>query len=424
MSVHDVIVVGAGPAGLGLAAACADTGLDVCLLDPEPEAVWPHTYGLWSDEAAAAQLADLLARRWHTTVVRPHAGPPVRLARGYALLDNAAVQNRLHRWLHAAHARVLADAAVGATDGVVTLRGGGTVTGRLVVDASGSAPALARRPHPAAFQTAFGAVLTLDEPPGVRDAMTLMDFRRPPGPPPSSDGQQAAPTFLYCMDLGDRRWFVEETSLVARRPLPFAVLRARLAQRLATPLPDLHDPGVERCVFPFGGAIPEPVEGVVAFGAAASMVHPASGYQVGQTLGRTRALAGTIAEVLATGQGPRQTADRVNAAVWPTDRRRQHALHRLGLAALLDADLTMLQDFFAAFFALPEGRWRDYLSGARQVGHTRRAMREVFAATGSPLRRHLVTTALGPARTDFFEGLGAPFSPPARARQRTQTPRR
>ena len=42
-----------------------------------------------------------------------------------------------------------------------------------------------------------------------------------------------APSFLYAMPLGGARVFLEETCLVARPALPFAVLKRRLERRCA-----------------------------------------------------------------------------------------------------------------------------------------------------------------------------------------------
>ena len=48
-------MVGAGPAGRAVAAACTDTGLSTTLVDPAPRRrVWPHTFAAWLDELPAA----------------------------------------------------------------------------------------------------------------------------------------------------------------------------------------------------------------------------------------------------------------------------------------------------------------------------------------------------------------------------------
>jgi hypothetical protein len=45
-----------------------------------------------------------------------------------------------------------------------------------------------------------------------------------------SEGE--APSFIYAMPLGGNRFFLEETCLVAKPALPFAVLKRRLERRL------------------------------------------------------------------------------------------------------------------------------------------------------------------------------------------------
>lgn len=54
--------------------------------------------------------------------------------------------------------------------------------------------------------------------------------------PNSGDGMWGSsdecPSFLYAMPLGGKRVFLEETCLVAKPALPFAVLKRRLTRRL------------------------------------------------------------------------------------------------------------------------------------------------------------------------------------------------
>ncbi len=53
---------------------------------------------------------------------------------------------------------------------------------------------------------------------------------------PNADGEWGTagevPSFLYAMHLGGNRVFLEETCLVAKPALPFAVLKRRLERRL------------------------------------------------------------------------------------------------------------------------------------------------------------------------------------------------
>ncbi len=94
-SLHDVLVVGAGPAGLALAAALSDRGLSVLLLSPDgPEAPWPNTYGIWIDELEPLGLTHLLGQRWDDTTAFV-GGREIALGRPYGLFDNARMQEYL-----------------------------------------------------------------------------------------------------------------------------------------------------------------------------------------------------------------------------------------------------------------------------------------------------------------------------------------
>lgn len=64
-----------------------------------------------------------------------------------------------------------------------------------------------------------------------------LSFSFHPGKHPNAgDGlwgsSEEVPTFLYAMPLGGNRVFLEETCLVAKPALPFAVLKRRLERRL------------------------------------------------------------------------------------------------------------------------------------------------------------------------------------------------
>ncbi|MCB0162318.1 MAG: FAD-dependent monooxygenase, partial [Caldilineaceae bacterium] len=56
----DVLIIGAGPAGLALAAALCDQGVRVAGLAPgAPATRWVNTYGIWADELAQRDLGDV-----------------------------------------------------------------------------------------------------------------------------------------------------------------------------------------------------------------------------------------------------------------------------------------------------------------------------------------------------------------------------
>jgi lycopene beta-cyclase len=344
----DVVVAGAGPAGRVLARECALRGLRTVLVAPRPDARWPATYGLWLDEA------ELLPPGAGYVVARARvlAGGERWLERAYAVLDNDSVRNAL-------------------THPDVVVRAGRVeeVTAPVIVDATGA------RSRGGVEQTAYG--LRVPAPVAARvvrpGEVVFMDWRQPGTGPP---------TFLYAVPLPDGRVLLEETSLARRPGLPFAVLRERLLARLAE-----HgvDPGrteaeVERVRIPLDAGASAGAGRVVRFGAAAGLVHPASGYGVADALRLAPAVAGAIAT------GGAAAARRV---VWPARARAVHRLRRAGLRTLLTLDPDQTAEFFGLFFALPPHRQRAYLSGRDDLAGTAAAMAALFGAARWPLRRRM-----------------------------------
>lgn len=399
----DVAVIGAGPAGRAAATACAESGLITVLIDPQPSRRWSHTYGAWADELPSGHEGDIIARRWTDVRVRTDAGE-VGVDRDYVLLANATLQDSLRRRFEAAGGvdlpGVVAAALVNGTGLALDVDAVGRGARRrhhtrMVVDASGHRPVLVR---PAGgtppLQTAFGLFGRWSAPPATTGAMTFMDFstaglsrddRRPDAPA----------TFLYAMDLGGGRWLAEETSLAARPAVPMAVLARRLHDRLDRrgALPTSIE-AEERVAFPMGVGVPDPRQPVVGFGAAAGMVHPATGFQVARSLRTAPVLASALAEALGAGASLERAASIGWSAVWPPDVLRQRALQQLGLEALLRMDASTLQRFFRAFFRLERPDWTAFVSGARTVGELRRAMSAVFRLAPNDVRLRLAAAAL------------------------------
>ncbi len=432
----DVLVVGGGPAGRALAAECGSRGLATTLVDPVPEAPWRATYAAWLDELPAGLPAPAATARGRVIAHTAHA-----LDRTYAVLDVPALRAHLDARLAAAGVRMVAgraeqvisraaDSAARATDGggpdrgraasTLLLADGTGLDARAIVDAGGHrAPLGGRRPHPdgggavhrgaergatargaeaqrgragadgpgpgggqavAAEQTAHGVVVdTATAAPLVGPGEALfMDWR-------PDHGEPGWPTFLYAVPLGGDAVLLEETSLARRPGLPLPVLRRRLHARLArhgiTPPADAR---VERVRFP----VDRPrhtTPGVLGFGAAAPLVHPATGFSVADAL----RLAPSVAEALATG-GVRAARRRV----WPARALAVHRLRRIGLEALLRMPPEAVPAFFETFFALPERHRRAYLSGRDDLAGHLAAMGALFGRADVPLRRRLVGPAL------------------------------
>ncbi|MEB3348891.1 MAG: lycopene cyclase family protein, partial [Cyanobacteriota bacterium] len=258
-------------------------------------------------------------------------------------------------------------------------------------DATGHQPVFVQRPSdgPLAAQAAYGIVGRFSAPPIEPGQFVFMDYR--------SDHLSAAerntepPTFLYAMDLGDGRFFVEETSLALAPAVPFALLRARLERRLAARGVQLeHRDHEEFCLFPMNPPLPDLQQRVVGFGGSGSMVHPASGYLVGGLLRRAPALATAIATALAAGGTADTWAQAAWAGLWPPERRWTHAFHRFGLEKLMRFEEPRLRHHFQAFFSLPPQQWYGFLTNTLAPRELLAAMVRLFGLAPADVRLGLM----------------------------------
>jgi lycopene beta-cyclase len=141
-------------------------------------------------------------------------------------------------------------------------------------------------------------------------------------------------------------FFLEETSLALAPAVPEAELKQRLEQRLAkagNAITEVMD--VEHCLFPMNLPLPDFHQPVLAFGGAASMVHPASGYMVGALLRRGPGLANALAAALKEqpAMGSAALARVGWQALWPTELVWRHRLFQFGLGRLMDFDERLLR---------------------------------------------------------------------------------
>lgn len=399
---QDVLVIGAGPAGLSLAAALAEAGLAVQgLALADPAQPWPNTYGIWVDELEDLGLVQFLEHRWKDCVVHVNSGL-IPLHREYGLIDRERLQNH---WLTQAEKHqvtwhqgkaVRVDHLTTHTQ--VTTEAGESLTARLVVDATGHQSALVKRPIASelAFQAAYGIVGQFSEPPTAPHQMVLMDYRDDHLTPAQ---RQEPPTFLYAMDLGGGLYFAEETSLAHHPAISMEVLHQRLHQRLRhRGIAVKHSHHVEHCLFPMNLPLPDFTQRVVGFGGAASMVHPASGYMVGAMLRRGPVLAQAIAAALGSPQiTPSEAASQAWQALWPAERVRKHYLYLFGLENLMDFDGPQLHQFFTAFFNLPTDDWAGFLADSMALTEVVQAMIGLFGRASNPVR-------LGLMRSVFTHG--------------------
>lgn len=398
--VVDVLVVGAGPAGRSAASACADTGLDVALVDPNPRRGWPHIYAAWCDELPPsipdAALASVMR------AVRSHGTSWHTWQRAYAVMDNANL------WEHLNHSEVqeitgrVASAEHGPIGSTVTLKDGRRIATAAVVDASGAARVLSggRPARTPIEQTAVGVLLTDRELPTFEHTKTgvFMDWR----PAPNSSG--GWPTFRYAVRTSPGRVLVEETSLARRPALPLAVLRRRLAARLAAQGIDVEARvAEERVRFPVDDPLPRSGR-VIPFGAAAGMVHPATGFSIANSLRRAPWLAAAINAGL--GRGPAEAARAAWAMLWPASDVSTHVLRRRALHAMLTLPPALVPEMFETFFRIRPEHRSAFLAAEADPASTATAMSSLFRHAPAGVRRRLAWGGIRPGRPVARHGLG------------------
>ncbi len=389
---HDVAVLGSGPAALSVASACARRGASVALIAPDPQAPWVPNYCLWTDEVPLGMQA-LADRVWPEASVATPLGQH-ELRRPYVKLHNQALHSLYWTMLQSGGARVIAASArdlehrPGET--VVHTDRARRVRARVLVDASGAGTRFVSRVHrkPPAAQIAYGVMLRPSRHRFDPDRMVLMDFRPAPG------AGASLPSFLYVLPFDDGRLFLEETSLAHRPGMPVEVLRARLQARLASlGLQDAERLGEEHCFIPMGLGLPSPAQRVVPFGAAASMVHPASGYMIAHVLRKADPVAKALVDNLDAAD-PSVAIAAAQAAVWPRAQRATWELYSFGLEALLKMDGHEIARFFDTFFSLPRHAWAGYLGGTLEPAQLGAVMTRFFKNLPASVRWRLLRTGL------------------------------
>jgi len=406
MTVPEVCVVGAGPAGLALATALAKRGVTVDLLDPAPHQPWAPTYGVWEDDVAAKHVARAIDHRWRHAAVHTDTGthllerPYLRLHTGR--LHAQAIQDALDAGVVLQPSRVLAlGAHTRRSQPIFTSVG--TRHARLVVDATGRGLPETHALRPASVgpgvQVAYGQRITVDQHPWATDTLTLMDWRRLRDVGPHAGDTEQHPTFLYALPFSETEVFVEETVLSTRPARPIAECEARLQARLrqlGVGVREVHE--TERCFIPMGGPLPvleRSERALLPFGAAAGLVHPATGYSLATSLRLAPVVADTLVEALSVTDG-RGAARAAWQTIWPLEARRNRALYQYGLDLLVDLPLHAMQRFYDAFFSADGARpsedqlWKGYMADRLSTAKVATLMARVFAAADPHTRLKLM----------------------------------
>lgn len=387
----DVVIAGAGPAGLSAAVAFAREGASVTLLGGD-DVPWVPGYGVWADRFEALGYGAFLGPIWADAEVVLDEGPGVSLGRRYARVAKVRLRRHLLELAAEAGVRVLWRRGVSVAHDsrgcLVEDDQGGSHQAALLLDASGARSTLLRREGEASmFQAAFGQVGEADH--GWRDeVMTFMDLRTDHVRDALG---QASPSFLYVKPLGGRRVFVEETSLVRAPAMPFSILRARLRRRLArlgVPLEQVEH--TEMCLIPMDLPLPDLGQRVLGLGAAASFVHPATGYQLCRSLAAAPRVARVVTEALGRGVSPEVAARDGWAVLWPEEALKRRELLLFGARLLAGLGSEDHRAFFGSFFRTPPSLWASYLSDEGSLADTVRAMAAMLCAADARTRFHLL----------------------------------
>lgn len=224
------------------------------------------------------------------------------------------------------------------------------------------------------YQIAYGITVECENEHGFPlNEMLLMDFSTEHlvGDSALEGGVEGhIPTFLYAFPYDKNTVFLQETHLVARnhraqcKSLEMEEMVRRLERRIDTLGLKVKKRYDEECsVIPMGGPLPVLGQPTVAYGAAAIMVHPASGYMINRVILQAPEVAAAIASTLRDTDCPKLAAEAGWEAIWPKHRLIERDLYCFGMEVLLDLDLALLRDFFGAFFADPRDKmWREFLA--------------------------------------------------------------
>ena len=394
LEILDILILGSGPAALCLAAELANQDLIIkCISTRSPYDKWGNTYGIWAAELEELGLDSLLSHRWSNTVsffgngIKESGNNPTKHLYDYGLIDREAFQNELLKrckgieWLNDTAIEINAVNKISE----VICESGLILNSRLVIDASGHKSNFIKRPvsNEVAQQAAYGIVGKFSSPPVNKNQFVLMDFR---SDHLSKNELLEPPSFLYAMDLGNDIFFVEETSLAKYPALTKDFLKRRLLNRLQKKgifIQDiLHE---ENCLFPMNLPLPFKNQSILAFGGAASMVHPASGYMVGSLLRRAPLLAKKLKIYLENKElSSIELARKGWDILWPYELIQRHRLYQYGLKRLMSFDEKMLRGFFLNFFKLSTKEWSGFLTNTLPLPKLIYVMSKMFM--NSPLK--------------------------------------
>lgn len=376
----DLVVIGCGPAGLALAAESAKLGLNVGLIGPDLP--FTNNYGVWEDEFKDLGLAGCIEHVWQDTIVYLDNNDPILIGRAYGRVSRHLLHEELLRRCVESGVSFLNLRVESIDEGangqsLIVCEQDIVVPCRLATVASGAASGKLLQYEvggpKVSVQTAYGLEVEVENNPYDPGLMVFMDYRDYMNQKvPCLEAEY--PTFLYAMPMSPTRVFFEETCLASRNAMPFDLLKKKLLSRLKTMgIHIVKTYEEEWSYIPVGGSLPNTEQKNLAFGAAASMVHPATGYSVVRSLSEAPKYASVIANILKRGNSEGILSQQRNNGnismlawntLWPLERKRQRAFFLFGLALIVQLDIEGIRTFFRTFFRLPSWMWQGFLGSS------------------------------------------------------------
>nr|UOL49150.1 lycopene epsilon-cyclase [Chelidonium majus] len=372
-SILDLVIIGCGPAGLSLAAEAAKLGLQVGLIGPDLP--FTNNYGVWADEFKDLGLERCIEHVWKDTIVYLDSDEPIMIGRAYGRVSRQLLYEELLKRCVESGVSYLnskVERIIEATEGhsLVACESGIVIPCRLATVASGAASGKLLKYEVGgprvSVQTAYGLEVEVENCPYDPSLMVFMDYRDYIKPKVQCL-EEEYPSFLYAMPMSPTRVFFEETCLASRNAIPFDLLKKKLMSRLKTMgvrITKVYEE--EWSYIPVGGSLPNTEQKNLAFGAAASMVHPATGYSVVRSLSEAPRYASVIAKILKQSHERSTKNISVQAwnTLWPQERKRQRAFFLFGLELILQLDIEGIRTFFQTFFSLPNWMWKGFLGSS------------------------------------------------------------
>ncbi|XP_023538578.1 lycopene epsilon cyclase, chloroplastic-like isoform X2 [Cucurbita pepo subsp. pepo] len=393
--VLDLVVIGCGPAGLALAAESAALGLKVGLIGPDLP--FTNNYGVWEDEFKDLGLEECIEHVWPDTVIYLDDKDPVLIGRAYGrvsrhLLHEELLKKCIKSGVSYLNSRV--DSIIETTSGhsLLACEHDIFVPCRLATVASGAASGKLLQYEvggpKVSVQTAYGVEVEVENNPYDPRLMVFMDYRDYSNQETSSMEEQY-PTFLYAMPMTPTKVFFEETCLASKEAMPFDLLKKKLMSRLKTMgIRIVKTYEEEWSYIPVGGSLPNTEQKNLAFGAAASMVHPATVLKRGQ-----------LKDGLANGRTYGNISMQAWNTLWPQERKRQRAFFLFGLALIVQLDIEGIRTFFRTFFQLPDWMWQGFLGSTLSSADLALFALYMFVLAPNDLRmclvKHLVSDPTG-----------------------------